>query len=412
MIGNIALFLQLQTAKFEIGIIMVITFDKALQIVIDNAPAVGTESIELLDSCGRILAVPVYSDIDMPPFNKSAMDGYALRKEDINKPLRNIGIIAAGHDPILFQYGECVAIMTGARVPDCADFVIPYENTEKISENLITVTKPTKGANIAYKSQDIKAGQLIFEAKTLLTPAHIAMLAAVGCVKPIVFKKPAVLVFSTGNEIVEPEIYPSQNQIRNSNGTQLVAQLSELPVNVEYGGIISDSESETKQKLELALKKYDIIVMSGGISMGDFDFIPQVLINENVNILFQTIKVKPGKPTLFGIKDNCTIFGLPGNPVSAFIHCNILVKSHIYSRLGIFLKPKYTRLPLGEAIEIRNPDRLSLVPVRISDDNLVHPVDYHGSAHIFAMTQANGILSMEVGLPKKEKGEMVDVRLL
>jgi molybdopterin molybdotransferase len=340
------------------------------------------------------------------------MDGYALRKEDINKPLRNIGSIAAGQDPISFQPGECVAIMTGARIPDCADFVIPYENTEKISENVITVTKPTKNCNIAYKSQDIKAGQLVFESNTKVTPAHIAMLAAVGCVKPTVYKKPKVVVFSTGNEIVEPYLVPTPNQIRNSNGMQLVAQLSEMPVDVEYGGIISDSETETQQKLKAAFEKYDIIVMSGGISMGDFDFIPQVLRNEHVNLIFQTIQVKPGKPTLFGIKGKTTIFGLPGNPVSSFIHCNILIKSHIYSRLGITIKPSISRLPLGKTIEIRNPDRLSLVPVKISDDNLVIPVDYHGSAHIFAMTQADGIVSMQVGLSKKEKGDLVDVRLL
>jgi molybdopterin molybdotransferase len=339
------------------------------------------------------------------------MDGYALRKEDMDKPLRNIGTIAAGQEPVSFLKGECVAIMTGARVPECADYVIPYENTEKIDENLVKIIKPTRSSNIAYKSQDIRTGQLVFEKNTLISPAHVAMLASVGCTKPVVFKKPTVIVFSTGDEIVEPDQLPSPNQIRNSNGMQLMSQLLQMPVNVDYGGIISDSKEETKTTLKYALEKYDVIVMSGGISMGDFDYIPEILCNEGVEMVFQTIKVKPGKPTLFGIKGNTTIFGLPGNPVSSYIHCEILVKSHIYSRLGVLYKPKFSTLPLAEAIEMRNPDRVSLVPVQITPENSVKLVEYHGSAHIFAMTQADGIIRMEIGQSRKEKGEMVDVRL-
>ena len=388
-----------------------ISFDEALFKVCEIAPKAETEKVHLIEAIGRVIASDVYSDIDMPPFNKSAMDGYALKKDDLESLLTPKGTIAAGQPPIEFSKGECVAIMTGARVPDCADYVIPVENTIKTGSGEIKVISPTKGSNIAFKAQDIKKNQLIISKNTLLTPAHIAMLAAVGCTEPFVYKKIKTIVFSTGDELVEPNQYPSENQIRNSNGMQIVAQISQMPTEVIYGGIIGDSKEETRKALKNALANNDLIILSGGISMGEFDFIPEILEEEKVELLFKTIKVKPGKPTIFARKGNTTIFALPGNPVSSFIHCNILVKSHIYSRLNYKFEPITTQLPLANEVSVRNPDRLTLIPVSINSNNEVTTVDYHGSAHIHAITKSIGVIRLEIDQYSKPKGEVVNVRL-
>ncbi|HON18285.1 MAG TPA: molybdopterin molybdotransferase MoeA [Salinivirgaceae bacterium] len=389
-----------------------INLEDAFRFVSAYAPIMETEKVELPDALGRVLAEDVFSDIDMPPFNKSAMDGYALRYSDIHKVLNVKGTIAAGQQAIFCNPGECVAIMTGAAVPEWADYIIPTENVEKISENQIKISNPTQSTNIAPKGQDVSQGDLIFNRGQLLSPVNIAMLAAIGVVQPLVYKKVRAVVFSTGDELVEPSDYPAGATIRNTNAYQLLAMLRQMPVDAVYGGIIRDNPHEIETKLSSAIDQFSMVVLSGGVSMGDFDFIPEILKKIGAQIVFHTIRVKPGKPTLFAIKDKTTIFALPGNPVSSLLHCKLLVSRNVYARMEHQFSELVIRMPLAVDIFIKNANRVSLIPVGINENNEVYPVEYHGSAHIMAITNAIGIVKFEVGENYKRKGEIVDVRLL
>lgn len=388
-----------------------ISLEQAIEAVQSHAPVVETEIVDLLDAQGRVLATDTFSDVDMPPFNKSAMDGYAIRYEERNMPLKIVGTIAAGMKPIEFGKGECVAIMTGAPVPACADYVIPVENCTKIAEDYIQIQSLTSSANIAERGQDLNIGHKVFSKGEYITPAHIAMLAAVGVTKPSVFRKISAIVFSTGDELVEPNEKPTGGKIRNTNAYQLLAQLNQLPVDAVYGGIINDNKNESEQKLSEAIEKYSMVVISGGVSAGEFDYIPSVIESLGAEIIFHKIHIKPGKPTLFAKKNNTVIFALPGNPVSTYIHCKILVATNVLSRMQCQRKPIILKLPLGTDLQIKNSARVSLIPVGITNQGEVYPIEYHGSAHILSMTKAVGVATMDIGKYRKEKGELIDVRL-
>ncbi|MHC1779441.1 MAG: molybdopterin molybdotransferase MoeA [Bacteroidales bacterium] len=405
-----------------------ITFSRALEIVKENALTPHSENIQLEFSPGRVLNTNIYADRDMPPFNKSAVDGFACKKGDLEmlssgiteKGLRITETIPAGSKPLtMVTDGECSRIMTGAMLPYGADFVIMKEDVIE-SEGYIKLSSgnaPTgRGSNICLRGEDFKKGDLLIKSGTTIGASHIAVMASAGITMPEVGVAPVAGILSTGDEIVEPCALPEDYQIRDSNGVQLAVQAGRYCSKVNRYGIVKDNREDLALALSKAERECDIIILTGGVSMGDFDFVPEVLNNLGFKILFDKIAVQPGKPSTFAIKESPdgkkVVFALPGNPVSSYLQFELLVKPFIYKSMGGDYSPVKVTIRAAESYSRRNSERTAFFPVILNSDGTFSPVDYNGSAHILAMTVADGVASIPVGKGVINEGEFADVFIL
>jgi molybdopterin molybdotransferase len=388
-----------------------ITFVEAFKIVMESVFETKTETIPFTDSCGRILDEDIMSDIDMPSFNRSAVDGYACQRIDINNELEVIEVIPAGKKPMqIVGKNQCSKIMTGAIVPDGCDVVFMVEESKNFSNGKIRFTGTDLKLNISVKGEDVRTGDIVLKKGKLIQPQDVAVMASVGHTKVNVKKKPKVGIISTGDELIDPSGIPAISQIRNSNAYQLNAQVTRAGgTGIEYG-IAHDNENITYEMILKAIHECDIVIITGGVSMGDFDFVPGVLKRAGVEILFDRVNVQPGKPTTFGVHSKTIVFGLPGNPVSSFIQFEMLVRPLINRMMGYTWISREQKLPLAENYERKSSERMGLIPVYINKDMEVVPVDFHGSAHITALSYSDGIITMKPGIRSLKKGEFVNVR--
>jgi molybdopterin molybdotransferase len=387
-----------------------ISFEKALEIVLENAFPVGYERISFDHALNRVLGEAVAADRDMPPFHKSAVDGYACIDPQDGQQLKVLEQIAAGQAPSqALKPGTCSRIMTGAEVPENTTHVVMIEQTEEVDEHNVKLVEPGSKTNIALKGEDFKIGDPVMAAGTYLQPQHIAILAGVGHTRPLVAERPGVKLITTGNELVEPDQQPSASQIRNTNAPQLMAQFRQMGITPHYSGIIGDSANDLLREIESGVAHHHLTVLTGGVSMGDYDYVPDMMINAGVEILFHKIAMKPGKPTIFGRKGDNLIIGLPGNPVSTFLQFELLIKPLLYKLMGGEYHPASLKMSLGEEIRQKKSDRDSWKPVRF-EQGAVYPVSYHGSGHIHALLKAQGFLCVPAGETQLKKGAIVDVR--
>jgi len=390
-----------------------IELKQALQIVLDSARPLGNERVEMGDALSRILAEDVTADADMPAFDRATVDGYACRRADLGGRPTVIETIPAGATPAkAIGPNQCAKIMTGAAVPEGADCVVMVEETEVIGENAIRFTGAQTGDNISRRASFIHAGQIILQKGSRLGPSHLAALACIGHVRPLAAKQPRVAVIASGDELVSPGIAPGPFQIRNSNGPQLLAQLQSMGVTACDYGIVKDIESEIDGILKEAMAQNDVVLISGGVSMGDFDFVPAVLRRNDVQLLFDKVAIKPGKPTVFGQSKCAYCFGLPGNPVSTFVVFELMVKPFLYRLMGHDYSPLCVQMSLDEPVTRKDTERQAWIPVKLTGHGSVSPVQYHGSGHILALCEADGLIRMEIGVGRIEKGTPVGVRLL
>jgi molybdopterin molybdotransferase len=388
-----------------------IPFEKAFEIVLSSARLLGTERVSIAHAANRILAEDVKSDIDMPPFNKAAMDGFACRRADLANELTIIETVPAGVLPEkVIRPNECAKIMTGAMVPQGADCVIMVEFTQNAGENKVRFTGKKTTDNICLKAEDIKAGQMVLRKGTLIKPQHLATLAAVGCANPSVAVRPRVAILATGNELVEPSQSPSPSQIRDSNSFQLAAQAETVGAVTKNYGIVRDTRQAIDAALKKAIAENDVVLISGGVSVGDFDFVPDVLKQNGFELLFEKIAVKPGKPTVFGVSENVFCFGMPGHPVSGFVMCELLVKPFLYKLMGHDFTPLEIKVPLGTSISRKKAARPPWIPVIITNEGKAEPLEYHGSAHFNALCGADGLLCIPKGTAELKEAAMVSVR--
>jgi len=388
-----------------------ITLTEALHEILNEVIPLETEREQLERALFSVLAEDIYSDSDMPPFDKAAVDGFACRRADIGDTLQVIETIAAGQLPQKsIGKGECSRIMTGAILPQGADLVLMLEHTIDCGPEKIRFSGGHTHTNFALKGEEVKKGDLILSRGTLVLPQHIAILASQGITHPLVSKKPRVGIMSTGDELVEPGIAPRLGQIRNSNAYQLMAQTHQAHATPVYHGIVSDNLEATVVAIQEAIATSQIILISGGVSAGDFDLVPQALHSSNIEIVFHKVAIKPGKPTVFARAGKCSIFGLPGNPVSSFINFEIFVKPLISKLMGNLPHQQEFLIPMGVDFSRKKYDRLEFLPVSIDAQGAVQPVIYHGSAHIHAFCQATGIMSIPQGKQTVSKGELVNVR--
>ena len=302
--------------------------------------------------------------------------------------------------------------MTGSVVPKGADCVIMKEYVEVPRESTIRFVGEKTADNICLKRADIRAGDVILHKGTVLKTQHVAVLASVGKVRPRVAKRPRVAVIATGNELVGPGSKPGPSQIRDSNSFQLSSQIESMGAVATNYGIARDTIDDIDSLFKKAAEENDVVIVSAGVSVGDFDIVPDMLRQNNVELLFEKIAVKPGKHTVFGMSDRAYCFGLPGNPVSTFVIFEILVKPFLYKLMGHDYRPRNIQMPLGESLVRKRTKRQRWLPVVITETGGVKPVEYHGSAHISSLCGADGLVSMNVGVAEIEKGTIVHVRLI
>jgi molybdopterin molybdotransferase len=419
--------------------IMMLKFEDAFEIVMSSISGrpLDTERVDIDRVLNRILAEDVAADRDIPPFNKSAMDGFACRRADLENELTVIETIPAGNEPQkAIGKNECSKIMTGAVVPEGADCVIMVEDTKPTADNKIRFTpleilelkkkqkaksSPTgfigehSTDNICLKGEDIKEGDVVLRAGAKISAQHIAVLASLGCVKPLVAVQPKVGIITTGDELVEPGKKPAPFQIRNSNGPQITAQVRAAGATATNYGIAIDTEEVIDSMLKKAMAENDVVIVSGGVSVGDFDLVPGILEKNNVRLLFEKIAVKPGRPTVFGIFDEggqkqVFCFGLPGNPVSTFTIFELFVKPFLFKMMGHNFKPTISHRQLEKTITRERVERDSWLPVVFVENNKVANIKYHGSAHINALCEADGLICIPAGVAEVKEGTTVAVR--
>ncbi len=393
---------------------MMISFEEAFNITMAERKTLSTERVNFMNAKDRVVAEDIFSDINIPPFNKSAMDGYACRGEDIQNELEVLEIIQAGKTP-KFKIGQnqCSKIMTGAMIPDGADTVIIVENVDIIDYKHIKHNIERTSTNICWMGEDLKKGEILVAKGTKIKAAHLPLLATVGAVNPLVFCKPKVGIIVTGTELAEPGEILQPGKIRNSNAYSILALLEDLGISGIYYGICEDDHEIGQNFLDKAVNDCDVIIFSGAVSMGDFDFVPELLMKNHVDIKYHGIEVKPGKRMLFGTsKDGKYFFGLPGNPVSAFVQFNFLIKPFILQLMGGSPKTLDLHLPLANDFKRKKGDKKEFLPARINSKGEVEMLTYNGSAHLTSLAEADCLATIEVGVTMLGKGEPLKIFLI
>jgi molybdopterin molybdotransferase len=393
---------------------MFVDLHEALELALKSAQSLGVEKVDFQDSLNRVLAQDIVSRINIPPFNKSAMDGYAVKTNSNGRELRVLDTISAGdsRDLTLQSDGEAYKIMTGAKVPSGAEVVVMKEQVEQIDESSVLISEnASRKDNILKMGEDLLIGDVAIRKDTLIKAEHIAVLATLGRVEVEVYKQPKIAVISTGDELIEPNEQLSGSKIRNSNAYQSIAQLAGMNIKADYLGIAKDNMQDSLSMLKRAFDKYDIVVSSGAVSVGDFDFVPKAVESLGFEFIFHGINVKPGKRTLFATKGNKYFIGVPGNPVSSFVQLEVLFKPFFYKLMNLDYKSDEYQFEINFEFKRKHSSRLSFEPVKIVSSK-IEKIDYNGSANITAIVNADGFMIVEKGIDKIEKNSKVNVRLI
>ncbi|SHK56574.1 molybdopterin molybdochelatase [Maribacter aquivivus] len=389
-----------------------ITFKEAYQKVLAHPLDLGTEIVSLMDSLNRILAEDIYADRDFPPFDRATKDGIAVQFSDFannGHSFKIEGLAAAGVvQQVLNDKNNCLEVMTGAVVPEHCDTVVMYEHIT-IDEGKVTINeKVTKGQNIHYQGSDEKADALLLSKGKKITPAEIGVMATVGKATVKVMGNPKVCTIATGNELVAVNETPKPHQIRKSNMLTIKAAL--LNSKIEASSLhLLDDKKEIERELERALIENDVLLLSGGVSKGKFDFIPEVMEFLGVHKVFHRVLQRPGKPFWFGIhpKLNTVIFSFPGNPVSTFANYHLYFLPWLQTSWGLPLDNSYIKL--SAAIKITQPlTRFIQVSTEVKDGIFwATPVVENGSGDLTSLAKADGFINLEPRTEEYEVGEVV-----
>lgn len=371
------------------------------------------EEISLEDAFNRILQEDVKADSPMPPFDKSAMDGYACRLADIQNKLEVLEVIHAGMMPT-FEIGanQCSKIMTGAAVPEGADCVFKVEESELVDEKQVKCTNLKTNKNICYLGEDYQQNEVLIDKGTLINVSQMAVLAGAGYHKVKVSRRPKIALINTGSELVEPDEKPDKGKIRNSNASQVISQLRKMNLEVNHFGIIEDDYDVLTKAFKRAFDENDIVIFTGGASVGDFDWVPKILDDQGFEVYWDRTGMKPGNPMTFSKKRNKYCFGLSGNPVSSLVQFELIAKPVIYKLMGADFASFRIKAILDFEYKRRKGDRLAIVPVVINNLGIVERVPFNGSAHINALVYANALMEVAVGETHLKIGESVYVRPL
>ncbi len=395
-----------------------LSYEQARQIILENITPAGIEQTDLIDAVGRVLAEDVVAPWDMPLWDNSAMDGYAVRGADCsNVPclLKVTGYIPAGAraDGIEVKPGCAVKIMTGAPIPTGADAVVPFEETEETPDDQVAIQASVSGRqHIRYRGEDVRTGQTIITAGTIIRPPEVSMLASLGRARIPVFLRPVVAILSTGDELIEIGCTPGAGEIINSNTLALAAAVREAGGIPRIIGIARDNLDSHREKLQEGLKA-DMLVTSAGVSAGDRDLVRIVLDELGVKQVFWKVGIKPGKPTAFGVKDGTPVFSLPGNPVSSLITFEEFVRPALLRMRGQrqVLRPVF-RATLRDDIKNKESDRTVLLRIRLEreDDRFCASISGKQQTGLLkTMVNSAAIAVIPPGRGFMAAGEEVDV---
>lgn len=391
----------------------VIPFEDAYDLVLGAARPLSAETVPLPNALFRVLAEDVQADTDMPPFDRSVVDGYACRRADLGHWLKVIDTVPAGYLPkIPVDQNECAKIMTGAVIPQGADCVFLVEQSETDAEGNVRFTGTDTPDHIVRAGTDFRRGDVLLKTGHRILPPDVAVLASAGYEEIRAYCRPSVGVVATGDELVEPRVKPAAGQIRNSNAYQLCAQIEAMGAQAAYLGIARDNERSLNEFIVRGVMNHHVLIFSGGVSMGDFDLVPRILREHGMRIVFDKIALQPGKPTVFAHSDSVWCFGLPGNPVSTFATFELLVKPFLFALMGHEYRPPLVRMPLERTVTRKAANRKSWVPVVLTPKGTVEQLEYHGSAHIHALSRADGLMAFDIGVHELVKGTVVLVRLV
>jgi molybdopterin molybdotransferase len=399
---------------------MMIPVDEALGRIFENLPPPVTEKIDSLAAYGRVLAESLAAASEIPPFSKSAVDGYAVRSADMSTvpaELRCVGESRAGAGSrSTLEPCEAIPTMTGAPVPAGADAVQMIEKTRRSADGarVVILKAVHPGENIIPAGSQASAGEVVLETGRYIGPAEAAILAMFGRRELQVFRKPRVALAATGDELVEADQAPGPDQIRNSNVTSLTAQLRPLGLEPEYLGIARDDKARIRRVVLEGLCR-DVLILTGGVSVGTYDFVGEILREIGLEVIFSGVAIRPGKPTVFARQADRLVFGLPGNPISTLVSFELFVRPALERICGLASTGLY-RVHGRLLFEVKHKaDRTSYLPAWISWNDegwAVRPLLWKGSSDIIGFSRANGLFVLPRETKSIARGGQVEVLLL
>jgi molybdopterin molybdotransferase len=397
-----------------------ISFEEARRIELATVAEQPVEHVSLDEAQGRTLAVAIDSRDTIPPFDNSAMDGYAVRAADVQDvpvTLPVAGQVPAGTSPErAVAPGSCVQIMTGAPVPEGADAVVPVEWTEQAGDGRIRVRRaPEAGQYVRPAGQDVRAGERVIDAGQVVTPPVVGMLATLGYAEVAVRVPPRIAAIATGDELVEVDRALGPGQIRNSNGHALAAQVRSAGAGALPPLLARDDKADIRRIIEKALSA-DVLLFSGGVSVGEYDLVKQVLDAMGMELYFWKVRQRPGKPLAFGVLQGKPVFGLPGNPVSSAMCFEQHVRPALATMLGRqrVLRPRHPAILDVPSPKVENLHHFARGVAAFADDGRLHVRDTGPQASNLysSVVRANCIIHLPDGLAEAEPGLEVEIEWL
>ena len=384
-----------------------IPLDEALALLDDALSSVRLEEVQVPvhSACGMVLAEDVRSLLELPPFDRSAMDGFAVMEDDERQRYRVIGTVRAGETcNFTLSPGTAVKVMTGAPVPAGTGAVVIREHVEEEGDSILVKKHDT--GNVCRRGEDVKKGQVILHKGRRLRPVDTGNLVSCGVLSVRVYRRPRVAVLSTGDELVSLPELAQGGRIMDANGPLLSSVCAAHGIEVVLTQVIPDVPDAVSGALLRALAVADVVLFTGGVSMGDFDCVGDALKGSG-RLIFDRVAIKPGKPTTLAMIDGKPVFGLPGNPVSVFVAFHVFVLRALARMCGT--EPDgLRRLPLARPFRRRKAERTEFRPARLTPEEVLEPVEYHGSAHLMALSVADGFFVVPAGKTELAAGEVVE----
>ncbi|MCI0549701.1 MAG: molybdopterin molybdotransferase MoeA [Anaerolineae bacterium] len=407
-----------------------LSVDEARERILSHFQPVAVETLPLVECANRVLAQDIAATTDLPPFDNSSMDGFAIRVADVTdaadspRSLRVVADIPAGVSPtISLAQGEAARIMTGAQVPDGAEAVVPVEDTDfsnrdagSAAPDWVVISKSvTKGANVRPRGMDIHADEIVLQKGRVLKPQDLGLLAMLGYANISVHRKARVALFSSGNELLEAGAPLEPGKIRDSNSYTIAALIEEAGAGVIRLGVAKDDRESVKTLIEKAVDlEVDLILSSAGVSVGAFDFVKEV-IEANGKMDFWRVNMRPGKPLAFGKYKDIPFIGLPGNPVSAFVGFEVFVRGVIGKLNGIYNgSRRKVQVRCAEQIDSDGRESYLRAEVHPAENGsfIAHLTGHQGSGNLHSLVQANALLIIPAGVKCVPAGQEVNAWLI
>lgn len=370
------------------------------------------ECVDVRAAHGRILARDEVSRLDAPPFDKSAMDGYAVMAGDVREAYLLLETVPAGAVPTHpLREGYVSKVMTGAPVPEGTGQVVRVEDVDA-SDGLIRLRRRETATHVMNRGEDLRVGEVVLRAGARLSSVEVAALLGCGLTQVEVWRRPRVAILSTGDELVTRPDALAAGKIVNTNGPMLALLAAEHGLELVLERGVADRPADTEDAIRAALAVADVVVLSGGVSVGDFDFVGPALASSGLRVLFTRLLLQPGRAATFAVGEDKLAFGLPGNPVAVFLMFHLLVMGAVAAMTKAAPPWRLLCLPLAKAYVRKQAERLQYVPCRVDAQGSLETVPFHGSAHLLAMTRTDGFLVVPVGVSGFGAGERVDFMAL